>query len=376
MIAGQIVPPGCYLSAVEILRRQYLAHLIDLAARGGLRRGAAAAAAGASCCSVPPAGSPTWPKPALADGDRLRRRIPGTVRRQRSLRRRRRPAARVRRRWHRPPRSRRPTQSWEERLADLRRRLQEIADARRRAGRRATRTRPARSRCSRPRRDAVRRRLRRGRRRRRPRHPGRVRAAAQLRADRLAGPTLEATLTWEEPDRRRTAATTANFASTPGRPARRWSRWRPATATTSAATSTRSPASTSGPADRPAYEQWRVCAQCGYVRTHVAKEDTSACPRCEDRGIADHGRLFKVLRPTRVLQPRQARRRPDPRRQRRPRPPLLRHHRRRRHRPGQGRILLAARPRHLRGRLQPARDDPALQPRRPALRPGRRTLRR
>ena len=36
MIAGEIVPPGCYLSAVEILRRQYLAHLVDLAARGRL----------------------------------------------------------------------------------------------------------------------------------------------------------------------------------------------------------------------------------------------------------------------------------------------------------------------------------------------------
>lgn len=38
MIAGQIVPPGCYLSAYEILRRQYLAHLLDLAARGRLSR--------------------------------------------------------------------------------------------------------------------------------------------------------------------------------------------------------------------------------------------------------------------------------------------------------------------------------------------------
>ncbi|MEJ8656885.1 Zn-binding domain-containing protein [Streptomyces halotolerans] len=37
MIAGDIVPPGCYLSAVEILRRQYTAWLLDLAARGGLR---------------------------------------------------------------------------------------------------------------------------------------------------------------------------------------------------------------------------------------------------------------------------------------------------------------------------------------------------
>ncbi|MFF3686208.1 DEAD/DEAH box helicase [Streptomyces sp. NPDC002187] len=36
MIAGEIVPPGCYLSAVEILRRQYTAHLLDLAARGAL----------------------------------------------------------------------------------------------------------------------------------------------------------------------------------------------------------------------------------------------------------------------------------------------------------------------------------------------------
>ncbi|MET7423598.1 DEAD/DEAH box helicase [Dactylosporangium sp. NPDC005555] len=38
LIAGTIVPPGCYLSAVEILRRQYLAHLLDLAAAGRLIR--------------------------------------------------------------------------------------------------------------------------------------------------------------------------------------------------------------------------------------------------------------------------------------------------------------------------------------------------
>jgi replicative superfamily II helicase len=36
MIAGEIVPPGCYLSAIEILRRQYIAHLADLSARGQL----------------------------------------------------------------------------------------------------------------------------------------------------------------------------------------------------------------------------------------------------------------------------------------------------------------------------------------------------
>ncbi|GAA0965355.1 DEAD/DEAH box helicase [Actinocorallia libanotica] len=38
MIDGRIVPPGSYLSAVEILRRQYTAHLLDLAARGRLPR--------------------------------------------------------------------------------------------------------------------------------------------------------------------------------------------------------------------------------------------------------------------------------------------------------------------------------------------------
>ena len=46
MIAGEIVPPGCYLSAIEILRRQYVAHLADLAARGQLPRRAADASAG------------------------------------------------------------------------------------------------------------------------------------------------------------------------------------------------------------------------------------------------------------------------------------------------------------------------------------------
>ncbi|MFC9125477.1 DEAD/DEAH box helicase [Streptomyces sp. NPDC057099] len=38
LIAGTIVPPGCYLSAIEILRRQYLAHLLDHAAAGRLVR--------------------------------------------------------------------------------------------------------------------------------------------------------------------------------------------------------------------------------------------------------------------------------------------------------------------------------------------------
>ncbi|MCP2330552.1 DEAD/DEAH box helicase [Actinoalloteichus caeruleus] len=39
MIDGRVLPPGCHLSAIEILRRQYLAHVLDLAARGRLLRG-------------------------------------------------------------------------------------------------------------------------------------------------------------------------------------------------------------------------------------------------------------------------------------------------------------------------------------------------
>ena len=34
MISGDIIPPSCYLDAIEILRRQYLAFLLDQAAQG------------------------------------------------------------------------------------------------------------------------------------------------------------------------------------------------------------------------------------------------------------------------------------------------------------------------------------------------------
>ncbi len=51
MIAGEVLPPGCYLSAAEILRRQYLAHLLDLAGAGRL---------------VSPDGTPLRPLPGRA----------------------------------------------------------------------------------------------------------------------------------------------------------------------------------------------------------------------------------------------------------------------------------------------------------------------
>ena len=132
-----------------------------------------------------------------------------------------------------------------------------------------------------------------------------------------------------------------------------------------------------GPADRPAYEQWRVCAAVRATCGPTWRRRTPAPARAaRDHGIADHGRLFQVLRPTRVHS---RDKRDDARirddsddRDRRFYATAVR----RRHRPRPGRVVLAARARHLRRRLQPARDDPALQPRRPAVRPGRRTLRR
>ena len=44
-----------------------------------------------------------------------------------------------------------------------------------------------------------------------------------------------------------------------------------------------------GTADRPAWQVWRFCPDCGYVRTRDAREDRSACPRCGGAGIADDG---------------------------------------------------------------------------------------
>ncbi|MCZ9342037.1 zinc ribbon domain-containing protein, partial [Streptomyces sp. TRM76130] len=55
-----------------------------------------------------------------------------------------------------------------------------------------------------------------------------------------------------------------------------------------------------GSAERPKWLVWRVCPSCGYVRTHRAEDDTTACPRCHGGAIGDRGCLHRVLQPTRV----------------------------------------------------------------------------
>ncbi|MGH4010077.1 MAG: Zn-binding domain-containing protein [Pseudonocardiaceae bacterium] len=50
---------------------------------------------------------------------------------------------------------------------------------------------------------------------------------------------------------------------------------------------------------RPAWRRWRFCPDCGFVRTEHAHKDRSSCPRCGSAGIADDGScLHQVLEPT------------------------------------------------------------------------------
>ncbi|MGW3977170.1 DEAD/DEAH box helicase [Streptomyces mirabilis] len=56
-----------------------------------------------------------------------------------------------------------------------------------------------------------------------------------------------------------------------------------------------------GSPERRAWSVWRLCPSCGYVRTADAQTDTSPCPRCDGREIADAGCVQYVLQPRRVV---------------------------------------------------------------------------
>ncbi|RLL69317.1 DEAD/DEAH box helicase [Streptomyces sp. Z26] len=56
-----------------------------------------------------------------------------------------------------------------------------------------------------------------------------------------------------------------------------------------------------GSPKRPAWLWWRVCPDCGYVRTQQARQDSTVCPRCQSPAIGDVGCLHKVLVPHRVM---------------------------------------------------------------------------
>jgi hypothetical protein len=296
MIAGQIVPPGCFLSAVEILRRQYLAHLIDLAARDRLP-GVLPLPRRAHVLFGPSGWLAGLAHAGQRDGSRLVEEFLSLFGSKVS------PVAAQQLREFADAgitdRVKDAEEAWEVRLTDLRRRLQGIDQA---AGTlvasdpdHARELRMLRAEAK-----AVRRRLA---------EIGSAAAHGTLVELGLlpnyalidSRTVLEATLTWEEkaPDGSRRFHSELRDYERPARPA--LVEIAPGNTYYVRGYKHEISGLDIGPADRPAYEDWRVCAQCGYVRTHLAREDTSACPRCHDQGIADHGQLFKVLRPTRVL---------------------------------------------------------------------------
>ncbi|WP_103501404.1 MULTISPECIES: DEAD/DEAH box helicase [unclassified Streptomyces] len=55
-----------------------------------------------------------------------------------------------------------------------------------------------------------------------------------------------------------------------------------------------------GSPQRPAWQWWRICPGCGHTRTHRAEQDTSVCPRCGSPALGDVGCLHRVLVPRRV----------------------------------------------------------------------------
>ncbi|MDG4830480.1 DEAD/DEAH box helicase [Solwaraspora sp. WMMD1047] len=296
MIAGQIVPPGCFLSAVEILRRQYLAHLIDLAARNRLP-GVLPLPRRAHVLFGRGGWLPGLADAARRDGDRLvgeflalfgDKVLPAAADELRDFARTG-IAGRVTEAGH----------AWEARLADLRGRLAEIDKAS--GGLVGTDPDHARElRMLKAEARAVRRRL-----------TEVSSAAAHATLVELgllpnyalidSRTALEATLTWEErgADGDRRFHTELREYDRPARQALH----ELAPGNNYYVRGYRHEISglDVGTADRPAYRQWRICARCGYVRTRPAVEPIAECPRCRDTGIADHGRLFNVLQPTRVL---------------------------------------------------------------------------
>ncbi|HEX3964819.1 MAG TPA: DEAD/DEAH box helicase [Trebonia sp.] len=313
MIAGQIVPPGCYLSAIEILRRQYIAHLADLAARGGIQ-GVLPMPRRASALF----GDSGWlgrlTEAALADGDRLAGGFlslfdgPGNE-----------PsdpanddpdaglsatAASQLREFATSglkEKADQAVQAWERRLDDLRDRLKAIdaaygstdlpesdRDAQRyRRQLWAERNAVASQIGDIGRTDA---------------HGALVELGLLPNYSLIDTPTrLEATLTWREDTEEEENKGYRSELREYQRPARlALTELAPGNHYYIAGYRHDITGLDIGTVSRPAWQDWRVCQECGYVRDTVAEADTSPCPRCGNAKIGDEGALFQVLQPARV----------------------------------------------------------------------------
>ncbi|MEV8428280.1 DEAD/DEAH box helicase [Streptomyces chartreusis] len=311
MIAGDVLPPGCYLSAAEILRRQYLAHLLDLAGAGRLTAPDGTPLRPLPARATELFGTSAWQaeftEAALADGPRLVRdfldlfppydETRGTgVDPQAS-------AALVT--YATDPGEdglggalESARRRWEDRRAELQRRTEAIDRAHgllvagdpdhERQGREL---RAERRDVARVARDIA----------RTTAHGALVDLGLLPNYSLIDSATeLEATLTWTEKtaDGRRE---NHNKTIPHRRPARfALTEFAPGNYYYAQGYRHRVTGLDIGSPGRPAWLWWRICPDCGHVRTHRAEQDASLCPRCRSAAIGDVGCLHKVLVPRRV----------------------------------------------------------------------------
>jgi ATP-dependent helicase YprA (DUF1998 family) len=297
MIAGEIVPPGCYLSAIEILRRQYLAHVVDLAARGRFV-GVLPMPRRASVLF----GETGWlhrlTEAAVTTGAQLAgeflalfpAHLDETARAQlhdfatETL----------------TDKVRDAEDSWNRRLEDLRDRIAAIEEAMAIL----VPTDPvqaAQIRELRGERAGVQRQI--GFVSRTDAHSAMTELGLLPNYSLIDTPTaLEATLTWQEEDKDKDGnkrfhselreysrpARQALFELAPGNHYYLQGYRHDITGLDI------------GRPSRPLWEHWRICPDCGYVRDELAAQDTRPCPRCESDQLSDTSALHKVLRPSRV----------------------------------------------------------------------------
>lgn len=313
MIAGEIQPPGCYLSASEILRRQYLAHLLDLAGAGRLP---AAAEGDLPVLALPHLAvelfrDSSWrtefTEAAQAHGARLADTFlalfpPHDGERGTGLS----PQARADLTTYATDPGpdglgaalQRAQERWEARRAETQRRLEAIDRAHGLlvAG-----------------------------------DPDQERQGRELRAERRAAvgvikeigrgtahgalvdlgllpnyslidsmTELEANLTWTEQavdGDRKTHSKTLRYQRTAGLALRDFA---PGNHFYAQGYKHKITGLDIGSPGRPAWLWWRICPDCGHIRTHRAEQDTTLCPRCRSAAIGDVGCLHKVLVPHRV----------------------------------------------------------------------------
>jgi len=301
MIAGQIIPPGCYLSAIEILRRQYVAHLADRAASGQLH-GVLPMPRRASVLFGESGWLGRMTEAAIAEGARIAEEFlqlfPGQLDHDAVQQLQDFATSGLK------EKAAYAADAWQQRLDDLRGRLKAID----KASENLADSDPAAQRYKRElwaERNAVAKQI------------GDIgRADAQGTLVELSllpnyslvdtSTTLEATLTWQE-DR---AAGQADGAGAKEYRSELREYLRPARfALTELAPGNHFYIAgyrhditglDLGSRSRPSWQHWRGCQECGYVRDSLAVTDTSPCPRCGNQKIGDASALHKVLKPVRV----------------------------------------------------------------------------